>query len=40
MPGKVLRNNPCTAEALQNEIINVIVLLMADELHRVLWGFL
>jgi hypothetical protein len=37
---KVYRNNPCTAEALQNEIRNVNASITANELQHVSQGFL
>jgi hypothetical protein len=38
--GKVYRNTHHTAEALQNEIRNVIALILIDRLHCVSQGFL
>jgi hypothetical protein len=40
LKGKVYRNTPHSAEALQNEIRNVVALISADELQRVSQGFL
>jgi hypothetical protein len=40
LKGKVYRNTPRTAEALQNEIRNVVASISADELQRVSQGFL
>jgi hypothetical protein len=40
LKGKVYRTSPCTAEALQNEIRNVVTSILAHELQRVLQGFL
>jgi hypothetical protein len=40
LKGKVYRNTPRTAEALQNEIRNVVASISADELQRISQGFL
>jgi hypothetical protein len=40
LKGKVCRNTPRTAEALQNEIRNVVASISADELQRVSQRFL
>jgi inhibitor of nuclear factor kappa-B kinase subunit alpha len=40
LKGKVYRNTSRTAEALQNEIRNVVASISADELQRVSQGFL
>jgi hypothetical protein len=40
LKGKLYRNTPRIAEALQNEIRNVVASISADELQRVSYGFL
>jgi hypothetical protein len=40
LKGKVYRNKPRTADALQNEIWSVFALISADELQRVSQEFL
>jgi hypothetical protein len=35
LQGKVYKNNPCTAEVLQNEVAYVIASAMEDELQKV-----
>jgi hypothetical protein len=36
----VYRNTPHSAKALRNEITNLVALILADKLKRVLQGFL
>jgi hypothetical protein len=40
LKGKAYRNTPCTTEALQIEIRNVVSLISADKFQHILQGFL